>query len=187
MFGLSGTCGEVDAGDFEEFGVGCTVSFVLAAALEEAGDEALSELIFVAAAGVVNGDSWDIAHWLEEFSLLFADERESEGFEESAGCEVVAGEIENAFAGGACSGDDGERCVCRDMVVAVYAGDFFDEVDFTSEVEAPSGWLEGGGIGGLTEALQAELPEDVQAGFGGNINAEELLDFVEAESDGFAV
>jgi hypothetical protein len=52
LFGLSGTGSEVDAGNFEEFSVGGAVSFVLSAALEEAGDEALSELVFVAAAGV---------------------------------------------------------------------------------------------------------------------------------------
>ncbi|MEY3457167.1 MAG: hypothetical protein RL215_324 [Planctomycetota bacterium] len=34
LFGLSGTGGEVDAGNFEEFGVGSAVSFILSAALE---------------------------------------------------------------------------------------------------------------------------------------------------------
>ena len=187
MFGLSGTCSEVDAGDFEEFGVGCAVAFVLAAALEEAGDEALAELVFVAAAGVGDGDRGDVTFGLEEFSLLFADEGEGEGFEESAGCEVRTDEIEDSFAGGAGGSDDREWCVCGDMVVAVHTGDFFDEVNFACEVEPPARWLEGGGFGGLPEALETELLEDGEASFCSDFNSEQMLDSLEAKSDGFAV
>ena len=50
------------------------MAFVLSTALQEAGDQALAELIFVAAAGVTYGDRGAFAGGLEELSLGFADE-----------------------------------------------------------------------------------------------------------------
>ncbi|MEY2724482.1 MAG: hypothetical protein RLZZ458_349 [Planctomycetota bacterium] len=186
MFGLSGTSGKIDAGDFEEFGVWSAVAFVLASALEEAWDETLSELIFVTAAGVADSDGGYVACRLEDFSLVFADEGECERFEESAGREVTADDIKNTFASGACCGDDRERGVCGDVMVAVNAGDFFDEVNFAGKVESPAGWLQGGGFGGLSDALESELLEDTEAGIGGYINPQQFIDSFEAQSNRFA-
>lgn len=118
--------------------------------------------------------------------MAFAHEGECEGFEESAGCEVVAYRIEDSFAYCASGGGDGEGCICGDMFIAVYAGDFFDEIDFAGEVGAPAGGAECGGFWGVADGFESKLLEDAEAVFGGDMDAEEFVDAFEAELNGVA-
>lgn len=141
----------------------------------------MAKLIFVTSAGMADGDGSKLACGLEERSLGFADEGQSQGFVEAAGDEMGANAVENSFAGSAGGGDDGERGIDRDVFIAMNASDLFDEVAFASEIEPPAGRAEDRGGGRMFDAFESQSLQDFRAGVGGDVDAEELSDTFETE------
>src|SRR5215472_4999775 len=89
---------------------------------------------------------------------------------------------------------DGERRGqgVGETVVAVDAGDLFNEVDFTLEVEAPRGELDGVDVETVQEHLAAKggeiLLDDVAGdAFGTDRGSEVAFDLVEVEFDGWSL
>ncbi len=87
-----------------------------------------------------------ILRLVEEICVVLGGEGAGDGFAEAEGEEARA---DGGFFCCGRVGDDGHRRregVCE-AVVAVDAGDLFDEVDLAFEVETPGGELDGEGVG----------------------------------------
>ncbi len=172
--------------DFEEFGAGGAVGFVVADGLEEAGDDAGAEAGIGGADVLVSAEERGGLRGAEIVGQEIGDEGEGERFEIAGGDEGFADGINGGFIGRLGGEADGDLIAEGDFVVADDAGDFFDEVNFDVEVEAMGGDLHFDGFAFLRGG-ELEASEGVEDLGRGKIGAEELAEAGEAEGEFFGV
>ncbi len=163
------------------------MTFVLAATVQQAGNQALPHLVFEAASGMVHRDRGDVPSRPEQLALVLADKRECQRFEKSTRRKQCPNNVAHLLTLAFCSCNDWKRGIFRNLVVAMNSSDLFDQIAFTSQVEPPCRRGERGRIGSLVSAGQAQLFQNVNADVRGDVDTQDSQDLVETQNDGWAV
>ena len=173
----------VGCGDFVEPDVGVSGVLIGFSAGEEAWHERGTEHGFGFATLVVDQQRFFVSGQ-ERLAQRGADEAEADGLVIAVGGQDLSDFLSGGDLGLNGLSLDMDAIADSEVVIAVNAGDFLDEVDFAFEVEAESGDLTGDFVFIVGEGwLQIEPSQDVEHAVGGDVEAEDRMTSRDAHAD----